>query len=187
MENMFRKSQPLPAEQPPPGRPMLSAPIAPPSARLRSVAEKYADEHAQSRVQYLELVDELTHVKEEADQWRNRALLAEGETNRVEKRLTDEVSRHREREAELQAAIDRLKSDSQRDRDTLQQAMAVIRTQYANASNLILDGFKAMDQLNELYVKIDVRLPPQLPGLDDADIKNIAERFGANAEAPAER
>lgn len=174
MEKMFRK--PAPAE----GRPMPPA-VVEPSARLRTVAEKYADEHATSRVQYLELVDELAHLKDTADEWRNRALLAEGETGRVEKRLADEEARHRDRETELQAAIDGLRSDHQRDRDTLQQAMAVIRTQYTNASNLILDGFKAMDQLNELYVKIDVRLPAP-PDLDDTAIKNIAERFGARAE-----
>jgi hypothetical protein len=191
---MFNKSKPEPKM---PGRPMPPAPLEPPpvpSARLRTIAEKFADEHAHSRVQFLEMVDELAALKDQCDEWRNRALLAEGDTARVERRLADEETRHRAREHELQTVIENLKSDNQRDRDTLQQAMAVIRTQYANASNLILDGFKAMDQLNELYVQIDIRVPKTTiemqgaggGGLDEAAIKNIAEKFAAAAKSDDE-
>ena len=77
----------------------------PPAPRSTTV-EQYAEAAKQVQQRFIDQDNEIRTVTQDRDEWRNRALLAEGE-----------IKRHERREAELLAQIDRKDAQLARERD----------------------------------------------------------------------
>jgi DNA repair exonuclease SbcCD ATPase subunit len=107
--------------------------------------EDYADEAKRAAQRYLDQVEQIDGLVGEVEQWRNRALLAEGEIKRL-----------LERERDLQATIDRKVEEFAAERDQTRQTIAVLTASYTNASKIILDGFATLEKLEGVKARIDV-------------------------------
>jgi hypothetical protein len=107
--------------------------------------EDFADEAKRAAQRYLDQVQQIDALVAEVEQWRNRAILAEGE-----------ISRLQDREAALQATIDRKADEFANERDATRQAIAVLAASYTNASKIILDGFQTIERLDGLKARINM-------------------------------
>ena len=107
--------------------------------------EDYADEALRAAQRYLDQVRQIEALLAEVEQWRNRAILAEGEIKRLQ-----------EREQTLQATIDRKADEFADERDQTRQAIAVLAASYTNASKIILDGFSTIERLDGLKARISM-------------------------------
>src|SRR5215472_15687277 len=102
---------------------------APTGAPMRQPVRQYAEEAARAAQHVVDLEDENKELKTASDEWRNRALLDEGEIKRLEKRV-DELTRQLEqRTAELTA-----------EREAQNKPVTKATTLYDAASKLLLKG-----------------------------------------------
>jgi chromosome segregation ATPase len=114
----------------------------------------FAEEAARAAQRYFDQIATIEQLTNELDGWRNRAVLAEAEIQRLEKRLDD-----------LQSVSDHRISKLSAERDKLQQAIAVLAAQFTSASKIILDGFRIIDGL-----ELQARIPtPALAAMADND------------------
>ena len=117
-----------------------------PGAPMRTPQhEDFADEALRAAQRYLDQVRQIEALLAEVEQWRNRAILAEGEIKRLQ-----------EREQTLQATIDRKADEFADERDQTRQAIAVLAASYTNASKIILDGFSTIERLDGLKARISM-------------------------------
>ena len=117
-----------------------------PGAPMRTPQhEDFADEALRAAQRYLDQVRQIDRLIAEVEQWRNRAILAEGEIKRLQ-----------EREQTLQATIDRKADEFADERDQTRQAIAVLAASYTNASKIILDGFQTIERLDGLKARINM-------------------------------
>ena len=105
------------------------APAAAPPAPRSTTVEQYAEAAKQVQQRFIDQDNEIRTVTEDRDEWRNRALLAEGE-----------VKRHERREADLLDQIDRKDLLIARERDQWTTA----RTQFTIAADILLKCFAAV-------------------------------------------
>jgi hypothetical protein len=135
---------PAPEQQAQRGAP--PAPIRTAKSRnMLATHEQFAQEAARAAQRYLDQVDEIESLIDDRDQWRNRALLSEGEIKRLELR-----------EGELIAKIDDKHTEVERERDSYKETLAIVGAQYNAASKILLDGFAAIRDLEK-------RLGPIVP------------------------
>lgn len=151
-----RQAAPLPIHSAPAPEPQrMPAPRGRSDALVRH--EQFAEEAARAAQRYLDQVDEIKRLIEERDDWTNRALLAEADVRRLEKR-----------EQDLVAQIDNKNSEISRERDAYKETLAIVGAQYHAASKILLDGFAAIRAVEEKLGPLV--LPPTVrPGPPAAD------------------
>jgi hypothetical protein len=110
--------------------------------------QQFAEEAIRAGQRYFDQVEEIKRLMDERDDWTNRALLAEAEVRRLEKR-----------EADLVAKIESKNGEVERERDSYKETLAVVGAQYNAASKILLDGFAAIRAVEEKLGPIV--LPPQ--------------------------
>jgi hypothetical protein len=119
--------------------PVASSDIRPGPAigtRQAPPRHEYAEEAARAAQRFLDQENEIRDLKDDRDQWRNRALLGEGEIRRLEKREADLIRQLDERTTQVNV-----------ERDTYKQSMTKATALYDAASKILLDGYNAMRAL----------------------------------------
>jgi hypothetical protein len=107
-----------------------------PSRLLAPDYGDYAEEALRSSQRFVDqqrTIEALTH---ERDDWRNRALLAEGEGERLAKR-----------ESDLMAQLDRKTTEHLAERGEIEKAIAVMNAQFTTASTILLEGMTTIREL----------------------------------------
>jgi hypothetical protein len=146
-----RQVAPLPMHQAPaPELPRAPAPRGRSDALVRH--EQFAEEAARAAQRYLDQVDEIKRLIDERDDWTNRALLAEADVRRLEKR-----------EHDLIAKIDSKNSEIERERDSYKETLAIVGAQYGAASKILLDGFAAIKAVEDKLGPLTLPPPPPQP------------------------
>jgi len=124
---------PLP-RSPAPALPMHSAP----ARTVLTTHQGFAEEAARAAQRYLDQVHQIEELIDDRDQWRNRALLAEGEIKRLEKR-----------EGDLIRQIDERSDQVTTERDAYKRTLTEVSANYNAASKILLDGFAAIRALED--------------------------------------
>jgi hypothetical protein len=96
----------------------------------------HAEEARRVAFRHLEQEASIDALTEEVTAWRGRALAAEAQ-----------VQRMLDREQQLMATIDEVKAAALRKNEHFTETLTVVKTQFATASRLLLDGFEAINQV----------------------------------------
>ena len=123
----------------------------------------HAEEARRVAMRHLEQEASIDALTDEVTMWRGRALAAEAQLQRM-----------LEREQQLLATIDEVKAAALRKHERYSEALTVMKTQFATASRLLLDGLGAinavaasprakvdLDAIAETLQKEDVSVVPQ--------------------------
>ena len=138
--------------------PSLPAAVTPTMLRGNSQHREYAQSALETAQRYVDQVNQITELTRELDEWRAKAMAAEAEVERFAKR-----------EHELLATIDRKNEEFYKARSHINETIAVLKTQFTTASNILLDSMKSVDELESIKPSID---PPD-------DGKNTRQRHAA--------
>jgi hypothetical protein len=114
--------------------PMPAPPRPPEPPRRNNTEAVYAEEALRVAQRHLDQVDEIERLGREMDDWRRRALMAEAEIKRLEKRTTD-----------LTDAIERQQERLMTERDAYRFKLNNLVSQFHTAGAIIL---KCLDAAN---------------------------------------
>ena len=142
---------------------MTGSPPRPPTRNNNVLAthEQFAEEAKRVAQRYYDQVAEIERLCDDRDTWCNRALLAEGEVARGEKREAEQAQHYEKRIGELERQIDHKHAELTRERDTYRQAFAVVGAQFTAASKILLDGFAAIQGAEKTLGPIPIAAEPQ--------------------------
>jgi predicted nucleic acid-binding Zn-ribbon protein len=116
-------------------------------AELQSpVRVAHAEEARRVAMRHLEQEASIDALTEEVTAWRARAMAAEVQLQRM-----------LDREQQLLATIDEVKAAALRKNERFTETLTVVKTQFATASRLLLDGFEAISEVaSSARSKVDV-------------------------------
>jgi len=131
------------------------------SADLQSpVREAHAEEARRVALRHLEQEASIDALNEEVTAWRSRAASAEAQLQRMF-----------DREQQLLAMIDEVKAAALRRQEHYRETLTVVKTQFATASRLLLDGFEAINAVSSpARAKVDVDAMAQTLQKDDPSV-----------------
>jgi hypothetical protein len=127
----------------PRARNMVSDPL--PTELKSPVRAAHAEEARRVALRHLEQEAAIDALTEEVTAWRNRALAAEAQMEM----LID-------REQRLLAMIDKEKATSLRKQEHYLETLAVVRTHFSTVSQLLLEGFKAINSAAGSPTEVDI-------------------------------
>jgi len=112
--------------------------MPPPSAANRPNVQDatYAEEAARVHQRHLDMAAEITRLTIELEEWRRRALAAE-----------EDVKRGERRELTLQSQVDTRNTQLTQERDLFKETVVKLSTQFGTAASIILDAHKLMDEV----------------------------------------
>jgi chromosome segregation ATPase len=133
-------------------------PMPPPVARPnRAVQDAYAEEALRAAQRHIDQIQEIDRLGQELEEWRRRALMAEAEIKRLEKRADD-----------LQGSLERERERLTDERDGYRNKLNHLVAQFHTAGAIILKCLEAaqgnagpMVNLNTLAAEVD-RVQQQL-------------------------
>ena len=114
--------------------PMPAPPRQPEPPRRNNTESVYAEEALRVAQRHLDQVDEIARLGIELDDWRRRALMAEAEIKRLEKRVAD-----------LEGALERQQEKLMTERDVFRNRLNNLVAQFHTAGAIIL---KCLDAAN---------------------------------------
>lgn len=108
--------------------------VADPAMELQSPKRvAHAEEARRVALRHLEQEASIDALTDEVTTWRGRAVAAEAQLQKMF-----------DREQQLLAMIDEVKAAAQRKNERFTETLTVVKTQFAAASRLLLDGFAAI-------------------------------------------
>jgi hypothetical protein len=120
----------------PPPNPMRSPPPAAMGHNTNAMHDEFSSEAARAAQRYYEMVQQITQLTADLEEWRSRAIAAE-----------KEIVRGETREQNLAAKLEQVQDRLTAERDTYKDRLTTLKAEFSTAGNIILHCIKVSEMM----------------------------------------
>jgi hypothetical protein len=144
----------------PPPNPMRPPPPA--GHNTSAMHDEFSSEAARAAQRYYEMVQQITQLTADVEEWRARAISAEKEITRAE-----------QRERDLSTKLERVSDRLTAERDTYKDRLTTLKAEFSTAGNIILHCIKVSEMMG-------ADAPGESPGPEAPrlDMQRLADEIG---------